>query len=912
MNGLFHLMQNFKPGRRLPKPGEKGQSLIILTFAFLGLIAMLGLALDLGLVYIERVRLKRTVDAATLAGVIELPVEEAAVTKAIGFLDSNGYKVSDINVYVAGCVQDVNDQYLAGAANYGTPGSDGSTTDLINLALGDINTLLPQATDTLTPTTDLFYPYIVNGDPADTPSFFIDTRSFQSRNDPTGLCDGGEQIGAGAADFGSANKIKITGQVPVRMNFMQFFGFTRVPVVDDSVAENASNLDVALVLDSTGSMEYDTICYGCWERCGDSSLIPSSECTSKQKYLPYPKNGRAFPFPYPARSGPQTQRQTRMANMIAGDDGDAGVWPPTPGTPDPDPGNDYIILEAEFYADNSSTWDPGQRPNGSGYWAIQRSTSSDGCCGGGTGTSDNGQALAIDGYGYEGTSGTRLNGLVRHHPMTENSDGKVQPFGRHYTQTDAENNISPRLEYDFVPTWGSKTYVHFKGQYYNGNNNNPPDNEFFWAIYDPATGNNVYPGPAGSTAVLQATGGAENDHWNPRPDRHWRWFSVNTGGLVLTPGRKYTLKIWAGSGGYALDRIIITARSNIFNPNNLTDDPATNGTAQRLAADPCNPIFGLNVVPTDCTYTNLLGPTDNINDSLFNAMNPMRGAQQAMRNFVARLDPNLDQAGFVDFDNDAGQVAQLECLRASRNRASAPNAPATQNGVYPFNPADGYPNYDEYECADPVKTAPGTVPISYTVVFKGIENAYPPGGGTDIADGLRRGLHMLGITTDNDGTQANNCEWYWKSSTQMWQIRQANGSGGTDQPTPNRNYNPSGHCGRGAAATAVIVLLTDGAPTNGTPGDNSDCRAWGASNPMPYESFPMGDDKYECIMYYADIAADNGVIVYTIGLGAGADANLLGAVADKTRGEYYFAPSAQQLNVIFDQILANVYIRLVQ
>ena len=57
-----------------PQPlNEKGQSIIIITFAFLGLIAMLGLALDLGLVYIEQTRIKRAVDAATLAGVVELP-----------------------------------------------------------------------------------------------------------------------------------------------------------------------------------------------------------------------------------------------------------------------------------------------------------------------------------------------------------------------------------------------------------------------------------------------------------------------------------------------------------------------------------------------------------------------------------------------------------------------------------------------------------------------------------------------------------------------------------------------------------------------------------------------------------------------------------------------------------------------
>ena len=65
-------------------------------------------------------------------------------------------------------------------------------------------------------------------------------------------------------------------------------------------------------------------------------------------------------------------------------------------------------------------------------------------------------------------------------------------------------------------------------------------------------------------------------------------------------------------------------------------------------------------------------------------------------------------------------------------------------------------------------------------------------------------------------------------------------------------------------------------------------------------------------MYYAQIAADNGIIVYTIGLGAGADPLLLQAVADLTHGQFYNPPSQAQLNFIFDQILANIYVSLIQ
>mgnify|MGYP001370543950 FL=1 len=84
---------------------QKGQSLIIITFAFLGLIAMLGLALDLGLVYIEQVRVSRTADAAALAGVVELPFEEEAMRRAIEYIELNGYQVGvDTEVRVRGCI----------------------------------------------------------------------------------------------------------------------------------------------------------------------------------------------------------------------------------------------------------------------------------------------------------------------------------------------------------------------------------------------------------------------------------------------------------------------------------------------------------------------------------------------------------------------------------------------------------------------------------------------------------------------------------------------------------------------------------------------------------------------------------------------------------------------------------------
>jgi hypothetical protein len=52
---------------------QRGQSLIIVAFLIVALLAAVGLAVDLGLMYVEKVRLGRAVDAAALAGAQELP-----------------------------------------------------------------------------------------------------------------------------------------------------------------------------------------------------------------------------------------------------------------------------------------------------------------------------------------------------------------------------------------------------------------------------------------------------------------------------------------------------------------------------------------------------------------------------------------------------------------------------------------------------------------------------------------------------------------------------------------------------------------------------------------------------------------------------------------------------------------------
>ena len=77
---------------------ESGQSLIIIAFSFIGLVAIVGLAIDLGVMYVEKTRLGQAVDAAALSGAHELPNEIGAWDRAEEYLRMNRYDLNDPDV----------------------------------------------------------------------------------------------------------------------------------------------------------------------------------------------------------------------------------------------------------------------------------------------------------------------------------------------------------------------------------------------------------------------------------------------------------------------------------------------------------------------------------------------------------------------------------------------------------------------------------------------------------------------------------------------------------------------------------------------------------------------------------------------------------------------------------------------
>jgi Flp pilus assembly protein TadG len=741
---------------------ESGQSLIILAFAFLGLIAMLGLALDLGLVYIERVRLKRAVDAATLAGVVELPYEDQSYQRALEYLELNGYDTANSNVYISGCVRDIN----------------GDPSVLVN------------ATN---------YPYNLVADPR-AATFYLDTWAYQSDHD---------QACSAPGEVGNANKLEITGTVSVNMNFMQFFGFKYVDVSDSAVAQNVDNLDVVVVFDRSGSMHYDPVCYGCWVR--DPGLTEADI----PQYYEYPSNGQIYPI-----SNTQASEYCLIDPATGGLN--PGGYPPTSFV-DND-GQRYIIIEAELYSSNNTQPETELRSQGKGYWALQR---------------DGNGSLGLDGRG----------GYMAHHPE-QTFYPETNPYGRFYTLTDAQNGNAPTLGYQFSinrdespDLWGSQAYVWVRArrsacpfdrctdQYGNVNRST-----FYWSLDDASTSSLDFP-PRALTTDQYSDLDADPDEW--------RWISLDK--FPISPGQSpdnlsgpYTLRLFAGSSGIRIDRIIITNNSDPSLPSAAQTHAPTPGSAYGEACDPCNPIYALTVDPSsDCLN---FSPEPENPDLRMHPLwddweQPLRSSKEAIKRFAMRLDPKRDQVGLVTYSTSSSQDSQLECLSRWRS--------------------------DCYE---------GTTPISYTKVLAAIESVESEGY-TCTGCGMRDGLKVLGIDIDNEGSSFNKkCD------------------GGADS-----------HCARGGAKK-VMILITDGVP-NVKPKDK-ECDK--------QDYYPGAGGEYDCMIYYARQGRLKGVTIFTIGLGFGVDPKILEAVAEEGGGFYRHAASASNLDGIFEEILSNIYVRIIR
>jgi len=105
----------------------------------------------------------------------------------------------------------------------------------------------------------------------------------------------------------------------------------------------------------------------------------------------------------------------------------------------------------------------------------------------------------------------------------------------------------------------------------------------------------------------------------------------------------------------------------------------------------------------------------------------------------------------------------------------------------------------------------------------------------------------------------------------------------------------SPHYGR-SGALPVIILMTDGEPhlLGSLDADNVGCHAGSL--------YPGGTPAQECTMFMAMRAREQGIRIYSISMGSGADILLLLAIADATGGLHRQADSAEDLDEVFDDI----------
>ncbi len=549
--------------------------------------------------------------------------------------------------------------------------------------------------------------------------------------------------------------------------------------------------DIALVFDVSGSMCYDPVCRGCWYKTNtDMDDIPPLG-GDYPYYYTYPENGEYRTI----------LSSTVTSSLCTADPPESLVYSD----------RRYQVIEAELYSRNTSVIDTGWREAGKGYWVLQRNGSS---------------AASFNGDPSE--PGT----YVSHHPERTYYPGD-QPHGRFYTQVDAETGVAPRLEYQFSfknetsPTWGSQARIFVRarrgdqGQDLQGNTNR---GTIYWALDEGATPL-VWP-PQTNTDVENLSG----------------WRMIDLGTVDIEYGPVYTLKLYAGSSGYDIDRIFITNNGSV--PSTVqTDQAATPGSARGQACDICNPIYGLTVTPDMCAgYYPVYTTTNNLNSPIWaDANQPMRTAKEAAKNFVERLDPAFEQVAFIPFTSNNSTwttiLSELSCLQASRRQ-----------GI---------------DCYD------GANSISYTHVLRDIERVEPQSM-TCTSCGMRLGLQALGFNTDDDPNFDNSCD----------------GTTGS-------------HCGRGSGANKVLILITDGIPNHTPIGVSCDPLTVGG---VTYNNDEYGNRNINCVLNYAELAGDKGVTLYTVGFRYGFDSEYLERAAELGNGQYYRAGSAGDLELVFEEI----------
>jgi Flp pilus assembly protein TadG len=741
--------------------GQDGQSLILVIFAFIGLLAFAGLAVDLGLFYVQRVQVSRAADAASLAAVSDLPMEDAAHQRALTYLQDNGYDHTKHDV-------------LLGVDTF-TSTTGGGVYAWEPSVPSDVSTVI-----------------------------WVDTKYSRDTASPN------------PEDTASRIRVRVMRMVPTF--FLQFLGFDRLPAEAMAEAENINRIDSVIVYDDSASMEFNTVCYGCWEPDPNEmypkgTIYPlhwSESSTTDADHCAH--NCVITPVNY-SDYEPNTTYEYNDCHYREKDVADPEY---------------YIVIEAEEYSQIHPDYQPLVGQPYHTFWVIQR----------------NGRNSYYHGDYPDGA-------YIRHHPFgsrTSHFDGIALPceaddVQNGYCVSEVPGYLSmpeeertyvedilpqpaPRADYGLEVPVTDSYYFWVRGQGGDGGN----INHIFWGL------DQTYKGEEdGFPRQGNIWEGADPDDWE------WRCLNCGGGGEWLTGGAQRTLNLWAGGSAFSVDRMLITTESNLNLPEPGTF-PSNKGRTG-WACDPCDPRFagrpgggsGSYGVQPDCLLDNRLDP-------IYDDEQPIRDALEAAKYFVSRLDIRLDQVGYVAYDGSAHIRDELQCLRrlGPEDLGAADCDP---------DPPSGY----DTDCGCHQRV------ITETILAH-LDTAVASGG-TNIPHAIELGIEVLS-------------------------------TGGS-------------HYGRPGAAH-VMILMTDG-ETHNYPGSCS-----GVEDLWPYNTGDSSVDiAKDCSVHFANIAHDNGIVMYTIGLGVGADKPLLQYLAEITGGRYY--PATQDnLSEVFDKLYERIFIRLIK
>lgn len=738
--------------RKAARQQGRGQSLILVAFAIIALVALVGLAIDLGLVYIERIKVRRAADAAALAAAAELPLEGAAHVRALEYLQENDY----------GC--GLSADYSGGSMSY-------------TCTNGDVRVEINPG-----------YPgQYVTGAESDAARYIVRINTVPYRDDVY------------ATD--SAGRIEVEVESKVPLYFMRVLGFNDVPIAGHAIGENINNLDVALVFDNSGSMEFDTLCYGCW-----------TEKNGQQ----YPEGDR-WPLPW---NGPAGGPPYHCSG-----DGDHLEYS----------GQDYIIIEAEEYSRNSVPYDRDLYVQGMTYWVMQRN--------GGRDISHlDGYLRNDDGAGALGRD--TIGSYVSHHPYRTHVGADGQ--GSSCSWNDLNNGEkclrdnwtlsvggpfrTPRLDYDFQVPTDDTWYLWVRGIGGDG------ARHLMWGLDRTPKDSVTNDGDEWFDTTGNQYNGADKDKWD--------WVKMGSMGY-LHAGQTYELNLWAGACGFDLDRIIITTdhrtpsdaedANSSFDNNVLENTANIDNNRTDQACNPCDARFGGypggpgGNEPPNCQIPGF--PADHpanyrYNDWLFDDEQPLRGAAEASKRFIRKLDYRYDQIGLIVYNSRSSIRSELQCVR--RLGSDSCTADVVEDNII-----------------DRLDSTHAT-------------------GGTNIAEGIMDGIDVLS--------------------------------------------NKPGHYGRPAAAH-ILIVMTDGEAnqTGGLDGACDDQDYW------PQNTGNSGRDRAkDCVVYYARQARNNGIVMYTITLGATADIELMQYIAELSGGVHRHAPRPEQLDPIFEELYERIFLRLVE